>query len=253
MSLDDLKAKKKSILLSCVTFAILYSLKCFLISPVRLMMTNDIAYSGSALPDILGYLGSTSEVIAMSVCFATIIYGIYNFGKSGAKAGSLVFVLFSLYKYTANMLVAWITDGGVPSEWIWDVANVVFFTAIEAILLAVILLTAGSILKKQKAKDAILKKAGKPVCIYPFKKIYDRENCLMRLSLSAALVVFCTKIFGLVVNDIYTMAISGLPTKFVTVISMTATYLANLLFGVICYITVIFVLSKLLGDNKKTM
>lgn len=251
LSQNDLNLRKKLYLVSAVSFAVLYSLCCFVISPLNVSVNSNIAFGETILPDLLYYLGKIAELAAIAVSYATIIYGIYRFSLLGSKGSVAIFLLATVCKYTANTLVSWLFDGGIPSAWLWDLINVLFYTLLEAIQLAVVLLFVNSILTRQKQKDKILSAAGKAIPVYPFRKAYDKENCLMRAAMAAAAVVFVSKIFGQLVNDVYYILAAGMPKEVNTVILMLVSYLSHALFGAICYVAVILTLLKLVEKPEK--
>lgn len=251
LSQIDLQIRKKLCLVSAVSFAVLYTLYCFAVSPLYIGAVGNVAYSETLVPDLLYYLGRLLELVAISISYASVIYGIYALGRARSKVCSFIFLLATLYKYTANMVVSWLYAGGVSEEWIWDLINVLFYTLLEAIQLGVILLLVHPVITKFKQRNQVLAKAGQPMSVYPFQKLYDKSNCLMKSAMIAAVVVFVSKIFGQLVNDIYYILVSGLPKEANTSILMAVSYISNLLFGLICYIATMFTLMKIAEKSEK--
>ena len=244
LSQKDMNLHKKLCLLSALSFAVLYALYCFVISPLYAAVASDVVLGDTILNDLMYYLGRIAELLAISVSYGAMIYGIYRLSLSKVKALPLIFLVATLLKYTANMAVSWIMSGGASEEWIWDIINVFFYTFLEAIQLCIVLLVINSVIKKQKQIDAVLAGTGKEMAVYPFRGVYDKKNCLMKSALLAAIIVLISKIFGQVVSDLYYIIASGLPEQTSTVILMLVTYLSNLIFCVVCYIAVIFTVMK---------
>lgn len=250
LSQQDRKTRKTLCLVSIVAFAALYSLDCFVLSPTLRALANNVLFESSFLLDLLSYLGSIAELVAVSVSYAVILYSIYRFTLSHSKATVLIFVLATVFKYTANTVVSWTLEGSVSEDLLWDGINVLFYTALETIQLIVIVAIANRVITRQKQQDRILAGTGKETAIYPFRSVYDKENCLMRSALAAAVVVFISKVFGRLVNDVYFVLVGGFPKETSTWLMMLAAYLASVLFGLLCYITVILTLTRLVKRPK---
>lgn len=244
MSQNDQSLKKRLYILSGGALLALYSLLCLVISPIYIELINDIAYESSPLPDVLNYLGVMLELLAIAIFYAALIFGIYKFCLSEFKGGVVLFLSATLYKYSANMLMDWYKNGSVPREWPVDVLNVLFYFVLEATQLVIILALINRVLKN---KPEISGKNGSASEAYSFEKLYDKKNPLMRSALVCSVVVFLSKTLGLLINDVTTIVMYGLPQQASTVGLMALTYLSNLLFGFLCYVVTIFVLMKLAG------
>lgn len=245
LSQNDLKLRNRLCLLSAVGFAVLYALYCFVLSPLYAAAKSNAAFDGTLLPDVLYYLGRIAELLAISVSYGAMIYGIYRLSLSRVKLVPIIFLIATLMKYSSNMAVSWILSGGVSEEWLWDIINVLFYTALEVTQLCVVILFVNSVIKKQKRRDNALAGTGNESEIYPFRKIYDKKNCLMRSAMISAVIVLVSKIFGQVVSDLYYIIVSGLPTRVNTVIMMLVSYTSNLVFCAVCYFVAVFTVMKL--------
>ena len=227
---------RKLYLTAAVSFAVLYSIYCFIISPSYYSVIYNVAYEGTAVPDILKYLGGIVEVIAQSVFYAALGYGMYRLGYKKCRGFILLFVLSNLYKYTCNVIMTWVDGGSVPLQWYFDMLNVVFYSAMEMITFMIIWF----IIKKQtedyRARAAVLAKVGKSERVFPFVGVYKRKNCLMNSALFYALTVLVLKLFGQLVQDLATVKeITNLPL-------MLLSYSSNVIFAVLSYFAMMFAL-----------
>ncbi len=235
--------------------AAVYSLNAFLILPIGSMLANDVIYSDSILTVLLQYISEIAEVCAVSVCYAFMLVTLYNNGKTGR-----VFVIFgciTAYKYIANTAVSWIISGSVPETWVWDIVNVAYFTALELLQLYIIFLFVRSIIGRytdeRLVAQRVFEKTGETVnCekAYPFKRHYDKNNCLLRSAYVCALVAFIAKLFGEVTNDILYIAAWGFPSEWQTWLYMPINYASRALFGVITYLTVYTAMNSMLKKQK---
>ena len=250
LSSDSLRLRRALYLIEALALVLLYAAYSFLLSPLYAAAVSNVAVADTVLPELLYYLSRIVELLAISVSYAVMIFGIWKFSLSQIALSPVIFILATLFKYGANLAVSWIIAGGVSEIWVWDLVNLLFYTALEAIQLAIVLIAVNSVLKKQKKRDRLLAGTGKESVVYPFRGLYDKSNCLMRSAMLSAVIVFVSKILGVLINDVYAILSAGLPQEGSTVILMLVNYLSNLIFGVICYIAVIFTVMKLVEKNQ---
>lgn len=256
-SIENAGFKKKLHFIMAITFAILYSLCCFAIAPLYASVVANVAYEDGALPTVLAYLDSLLTVVAIAVAYSVIILGKFSFGTDRFRGGSVIFVIATAAKYTANMLMSWISDRSIPLLWLWDAVDAVFYTALECIQLLVFVLIVNRLLSNHSERDAALKKANrvlgkasdeeKP---YPFTKLYDKHNCLQRCAMIGAVVVLVSKLAGSLINDAWMIIIGGFPTEPVTVLLMVVNYLSSMIFGAVCYFVITFSLTSVVQKDK---
>lgn len=238
LSREDLILRKKLYFIMALVMGIAYTLCCFAISPLLVYIGNDIAFEGTVLPILLDYVGRLVEIVAISAAYAVLICGAFRLAPENFKLGIVVFAVATLYKYTANVTMDWIINGSVPAGWIWDVVNVLFYTALEMVQLLIV----WAIIKHFAARII----SGGSVAWYPFDRFYDKNNPCLRAAFFSSLTVFLSKIFGRVINDIYSLIIWGLPQKGITWVIMAAEYVFEMIFGLLCYVVIIFTLTKLM-------
>lgn len=241
-SIENVGINKKLYAVIGIVFAVVYALCCFVISPLVAATVANVAYSNGVLPTALAYLDSLLTVIAISVAYAMIVLGKYNLGVKSFRGGSVIFVIATVVKYTANMLMSWISDQSIPRSWLWDVFDVVFYAVLECVQLLVFILIVNKLISNHSEREAAIKKANRALgreteetSPYIFTKLYDKKNCLQKCAMIGALVVLISKVAGSLINDIWMIIIGGFPSEPVTAILMLANYLSSVIFGVICY------------------
>ena len=225
--------------------------------PFVLSIDSNVVFEGSAITSILDYVIRLLEVFAISVAYSVIIVGIYRFGAKSFKIGAWIFVASTAFKYLANTFVLWGMSGGIPIDFLFELADVLYFTVLEGAQLLIFWLISNKILFKRKHQEELFARVGakaeggkKLPCLYPFEKIYDRENCILRSAFVGAIIVFASKALGLFLNDVWAIMLGGLPQKAVTVALMLLNYLSCIIFGAVSYFISYFCLSKLLDKSE---
>ena len=236
-------AGKKLYIIGGIALFLLYSLNCFVILPVRNMLASDVIFASNILlTNLLALLVELVEVAAISVFYATLLLVLYRFGEKKGAGMLAVYAAAAAYKYAANTAVSWIEDGSIPSAWAWDIANVVFYTALEMLqLLILFALVKRVIVAYTEARDmrnrAILKSGGEAENdgVYPFSRLYEKTNCLLRSAFICAVVTVIAKCIGSLISDIWLIALYGLPEEPGTWLMMVVNYLTMVIVGVVVY------------------
>lgn len=230
-----------------IALAIAFTLNGALIAPIYISVSNDISFDGTFVPIVLEYLIVITEMVAISIAYASVIYGTFNFGVGKFRGEALVFIGLTLYKYALNMLADWFMGGSVPTTWLLDAVNALFYTAMEAIQLLVVWLIVNHIARKREG----VKGAAMPDREYPFSCGIDMKNSYLRAAFFCALVIVVSKVFGRAVNDIYSIATYGFPEKAATWGMMVLYYVLEAVKGVAGYFVIYLTLSGLLGRGAK--
>lgn len=255
MKITGKSVLEKRMLICVISLIAIYSINSLIISPLTGVISNDIVYSDTLIPTLLGFLSELLELCAIAVCYSVMITVIYDFGKKHVRPVFLIFCSTTAYKYAANMLVFWGISGSIPNLWAWDVVNVFYFTALELLQLFIVYIiintVIGGYVDRRTALERAMQKAGE--ChegaireVYPFKKIYDRENCILRSIFFCALVTFIAKFCGTLFSDIWLIITCGLPSEPRTWLLMILSYVSKIIFGTIVYFVMYVSVSKLL-------
>ncbi|MBR3686405.1 MAG: hypothetical protein IKL66_02840 [Clostridia bacterium] len=247
MKLDDNKKalRKKLYLFSAIALAAIYTLNGLVVSPIYIGVISDIMYDGSVLVDILFYLRRLLELVAVAVAYAIFIYGIYRFALSNFKGGVGIFMGATLYKYSLNAIVDWVNNGGIPTTWLVDILYVLYYSILEILQLALVLAIVCALISRHWRAVEFCKKVGKDHLIpeiFPFKKLYDKENCLLRSTLACSIVILLISLMTQAINDILTIE------KILDPLLMIVAYLAEVVLAVICYF-IMFLALNLCADK----
>ena len=232
---DEAIIRKKLCKAELFSLLVFYALCGGVLYPLLISVDNNIAFEGNALTSVLSYSVSLFEIIGVSAAYAVIIFGIYKLGAKGFSAGAWIFVIATVFKYLLYTVVRWVLAGRVPEKFGFELLDVLFFTVLEGIQLLVFWLTVKIVFENKKLSQKV----------YPFVKIYDNSNSVLRAALAGAIIVFASRFLGLFINDIGLIFIGGLPKKAITVLLMVLNYLPSLIFGVLNYLLVRTALSKL--------
>lgn len=255
MEATEKSVLKRRMLICIISLFAIYSINSLIISPLTVVIANDIVYSDTPIPTLLGYLSELLELCAIAVCYSVMITVIYDFGKKHIRPVFLVFGAATAYKYVANTLVFWGVSGSIPSLWAWDIVNVFYYTALELLQLLIVCIIVNTVIgryvDRRKALERAMQKVGE--ChegaipkVYPFDKIYDRENCILWSIFFCALVTFTAKLCGALFSDIWLIITYGLPSEPKTWLLMILNYVSKIIFGAIVYFVMYVSVSKLL-------
>ncbi len=238
----------KAWLFICIAvFAVAYSLNCFVIPSIIYELDSNVLYSDTPIPILLDYLIRFIEILAISFSYAVMLCLIFCTGGKGARPVLVVFSIAAVYKYLANTVMSWIYAGSIPSSFAWDIVNIFFFAALEFLQILVIYFITNGIICRYTDMLAIRKKSGVEMeAVYPFKRLYYKENCLLRSALICAIATFIVKLGGVLLSDIWSIVAYGLPNEAVTWILMLISYVSMTLFGAVVYFAVYFGMSYLL-------
>ena len=255
MKKASVSRRAKWSLISVIAMAAIYSINAFLILPLVRMLASDIMYSGSFLLIVLEYFAEIIEVCAVSICYAFLLATLYSEGKT--RRIFVSFGLLTAYKNIATTAMIWIEAGKAGELWIWELVDDLYFTALELVLLLIIFQITKRIIgvytDKREVAQRVFKKTGEMPeleVVYPFVRIYDRANCLLKSAAVCALVTVIAKALGEVANDVLYIASSGFPREGITWVYMIVNYVSKALFGVLVYITVCVSLNVMLKDEK---
>lgn len=233
------KAARKLYGLVALFFAVAYSIYCFAVLPLYFSLDANVDFANGFLPDAVGYLGLAIENVAIFTFYGILICGIYRFGYYGFRGIVGVFAAATAYKYTANMLMSWVRGGAIPTTWIWDIVDVVYYTALELVMLWIIIAIVRRLIANSRQQ------------IPTFAKLYDKTNPLMRSALVCSIVTVCVKVLGNLVNDVIFIAEYGFDQYFASCISVIFNYISVLLLGLVCYTVSLLVITKNYSEDQE--
>ncbi len=250
-------------LISVLAFAVIYFVNGVAILPLLMTLSGNVIFEDgilSFIPTLLDYLRVFLEICAISVSYALMLALLYK--KQKIKSVFVIFTCATFLKYLLNVAVSWIFYQSIPMEWHWDLIDVLYYTCLELIQLVIIYLVVKSIIgkfidKRTAIERTVLKNGVENTynmdlpCAYPFKSIFDKDNCLLRSVTVCALITFIAKFAGVFLNDVWSIAVGGFPKDAVTWLYMTLNYTSKIIFGLMVYFIVYVVLSSMLKRSEK--
>lgn len=247
--------KNNAALFCIITAAIIYSINSFVLLPLGRMLSNDVIYADSVLPMIMSYLAEFAETVAVAAFYALILSHLYH----GRKAGGvfITFATLTVYKYLTDTAMIWVESGSVPTLWVWDIVDDVYFTGLELLLLLIVFAISKKMIERYTYEkllaDRVFEKTGEVVeytRVFPFNKLYDKTNCLLRAVGACAIATIVAKLVGDLGNDVMYIIAYGFPKEGITWVYMIVNYVSKVLFGAIAYITVYTVLNDILKKDN---
>ena len=247
--------KNNAALFCIIVAAVIYSLNSFVLLPIGRVLTSNVMYADSVLPIIIGYVAELLEGVAVAFFYGLVLISIYHGRKKGG-----VFVAFAsltAYKYLADTVMEWVEADKIPELWIWDIVDVIYFTGLELLLLFIVFALSKKIMQKYTDEkllaERIFAKTGEAIeyqGVYPFRRLYDRSNCLLKAAGACALATVVAKLFGDLASDIMYIISYGFPQEGITWIYMILNYASKLIFGAVAYLSIYLFLNKSLKEKR---
>lgn len=245
--------KKSAALLCIIIAAVIYSLNSLVLLPIGRILTSNVIYANSVLPMAIGYIAELLEGVAVALFYGLALIAIYRGKKSGVVF--IAFASLTAYKYLADMAMEWVESGKVSELWIWEIIDVIYFTALEALLLLIVFALSRKIMSgytdQKLLAERVFEKTGEAIeyfRVYPFEKLYDKSNCLLRAVMVCALATVVAKLLGDVVSDVAYIVSYGFPKQGITWVYMILNYASKLIFGIVSYLTIYLFLNKTLKE-----
>ncbi len=238
---EQLKTRKMLCIITLFCFALLYSGLCFGLAPLAESFDADIAIS-DGVTQTVSYICTVTELAAISLFYAVMLFGIFDFGARYTLPLTYIFAGATLYKYIAHKIMAFVKEGALPRELFAHVADVLLYTALEALQMLIVFLIAYKISQGRSGGEQEI-------------RILNFKSPAVRSAMWASLVVFISKFIGRPLNDLWNIILSGPPKSSETVIKMLVWYLFDAAYAavytVIAYIIIFSVLQALDKMVKK--
>ena len=250
MKRSGINSEKRLYLTGGLVLLLLYSLNCFVVLPVCNVLASDVIFASNVVvSNLMSLLGDLVEITAISAFYAALLLTVYKYGAKRGAGALLVFALLTLYKYTANTVVSWAFDGCIPSSWVWDIINVIFFSALEMIQMVIVFSFAKGIITAYTEKRDMRMRAADRLGVeridaaddaYPFTSLYNKSNCLLRSAFICAVITVIAKVAGSLISDVWVIVLYGLPEDPMTWVTMAISYGSKVIFGVVAYFVTVW-------------
>ncbi|MBQ8850290.1 MAG: hypothetical protein IJ011_08180 [Clostridia bacterium] len=234
------------IIMLALTFGI-HTLIEILLS-VNSILSSDILYLDTVFPDITATAQSVFEVIAMSVGFSIIAVAFFMGHKKTPYI--LIYAGATVYRRLLAVAITLLINGALELD---DLLMSLSVLILDVALLGVAAIISHIFSKKYRKKLAMEQnasvlfdsKAPKTdiASIYPFKKIYGKDNLLQGCLLSLGILLSAVKIISRTLALFITAPDSILMT--------VGGYAGDILIVVISYAVSCLLLSWLYGKNEK--
>ncbi len=246
---NELAVQRRVCCVMAIVLFVAYTLICAVVYPVSTLTSNDIMYSETVIPMLLEYAYTVVELFAISAAYGLLIFGVFAFSVKEFGWGVIIFIGATVYKYALNTFADWAVNGSVPAEWLWDVADLLYYSALEAVQLIIVLVVVGHIakLRRNGKKGYLSLRDGE----YPFANVVYLKNPYLGAAFACAVTDRALRALVRLINDVYTVIVSGFPEKGTTWLIMGLTYVLEIAAGVLCYGVIVLILSRILGEAAK--
>lgn len=214
---------------------------CF-ISPVYVQTSSDILYSGSPIPDILGYTISLLDVIFASAQYAAIILSFLFFSeKSNRRAVRLISVGAIVTYRALNQAVQSITDG---TDFSSGITVALLYAALEVVELYVCVFISAYLCQEAVKRFSLLRTAsrrlGNPEFnwtyeVYPYHLAIKKSHPVQMSALLIAVVFGTLRVLSRIIYDLSL----GAPESTSEILQMVAGYFSDIVCGVLIYIFIL--------------
>lgn len=118
----DIKTKKRLSAYLLVTSAVTFALISLVFSPITSILSNNIVYAYTLLPDILIFFTDLLNLLALSGCFSIIIYSVLKLGMTSSASLIVTYISAVFLKYTADMTVSYLLFNSIDPSVIMSYA-----------------------------------------------------------------------------------------------------------------------------------
>ena len=260
MKKADRAVLKKWVKMSAIIFAIAYSLNCFVVSKLTIIISNNVIFSDTVVPQLIEYLGEMIELGAISFCYAVLLLVIYKWETQGVRKVFATFIVATFLKYFANIILGWIDEGSVPLLWLVDITYVLVYTMIEFVQFIIVYRLCSKIINKFTEERNFMKRIadkGGPADVevqahaYLFDRVFDKKNCLLRSAYICAIVTLIAKLGGTVLSDLLIIIDGGMSEQLMAWLLLLLTYISKFIFGFMCYLFVYYSMSVISRNLEK--
>ncbi len=238
-----------TLILSAVIF---FSLQAFILNPLYVYTGNDVLFSETPIPEILGIFNDICYPLGYALCFACVSYAIFKFSFSRSAKPIIILSVAFLLRYVANYVVSSIAEGGFRFS---DIpASVLLPFGLDILIFAIICAIVCTRIKRYYVDYEQMLKAnaalGKRMPsvhedVFVDQKIISFKNPLHYSAALTGVVLSAVKILTRIRYDI----LFGAPDGAADVIWMIAYYMSDILIAPLVYAASLLLFSYL---EKKT-
>ena len=251
-----MKTKHLGWILLAFTFG-LYALLVFGMSLPYTYANTDIVLYTSVLPEILDALMDVTEIAVFAIGFGIFMYACFHRVKTTQQLGLIgIFSGAVLFRRLCDLSISLIFFKSIDIE---DVLYTILYLILDLLLIwgvsLLIHLRAKTYFKNRmlKAKASALFKDDLPMeltqeDLFPFKKLYSKENPLQTCALWSGIILSAVKIVSRILYDIG----YGAPSGIMEILIMVVYYGSDIVLGLLFYLGSLFVLKRVFCFKGKS-
>lgn len=197
-----------------LTVFVIFTIYSVVMTTLYIKIETDISFMIPVLIDIVPYATDLCELIGILVAYTAILFAQRSSSPAQQRGYIISFLVLTVYKYIAKIIVTIITDGSLPavkSPLVDLLLNVLLPLALEIAQLVIVLLIIKTVMRR--ANEFICEKKaleGKlegyhfddEALFFPFTALINLQNPLQRSALWIGLVITVSKAAQLLINDI---------------------------------------------------
>lgn len=219
------------------------------------LANSDIILYTSILPDVLLVLMDLTEILVLAIAFSVILFALFM--RTPSLGLTLLYCGAALFRRICELAVALILNHVIDTN---DIFLNGLYLVFDILLVWAVWLIGRICSKEYHKKLALRIKASalfddnhsepisaNPNELYPFQKIYSKENPLQRCALAVSILLSAIKVIDRIIFDIG----YGAPEDFSEILVMFIYYSSDLLLGVIFYILSVFVYHRLFRKHHE--
>ena len=199
-SLSETKMRKRLFLYLVIAASVLFALISLVLSPMISIVSSNVVYSYTLLPDVLILLTDMLNLFALSVCCTIIIYSVMKFGMAASSSVLIAYIFAVFLKYSADMAISYLLFHTL------DLSVIMSYVAAFLVDLFIVL-----------------------IITFIAYRANRRGTAMKNATITAGVVVSLSKVLSRVVYDIQ----YGAPVDFTDLLWMIVYYLSDIIVGVI--------------------
>lgn len=217
---------------------------------------TDIVLYTSVLPEVLDALIDLTEIAVFAIGFSLLMYAAFYHMTVPQKICLLgIFLVAVLFRRICDLFVSCLVFSSLDME---DLIYAIPYLILDWLLIGGVYLLIGMQSKKYdkkmllKAKASALFQEDIPLkqqteSLYPFQKLFDRNNALQNCVLSVGILLSSVKVATRIIYDIS----YGTPADWKEILIMAVYYCSDIALGFLFYCGTLLVLSRFLKPKAK--
>jgi len=235
--------KKLTLWMLIVSFGITL-ISSLVLSPIYVVVSSNITFIETPLPDLLYYVISLLDVAFYCVCLPILILSFTIFFVSSARTILLIYVCAPLLRRALDLLMTYAIYHDIDDL---DIVSCVWFLIFDYALLITVTVISCVVAKRFYSASPAVGDTVSLKGILPTVGVYSGSNPLQRSALLCALVFTGLRVISRIINDVS----YGAPASISEILVMVIAYLSDILIGVVFYASALAVFSRVAKKLKE--